>query len=147
MYYLHEFRNKKTMILEPGEGFDEIKFGMTEEEVIALLGEPNVRRIKDEEDEDRDIVYQYNELKVKLEFDAEDELLFHVRTTNPKAKLDGITIIDQPLDTFFADLKTKRTDWEEEKFSSFNSYFYDEKCLSIAEEFGRIIDVHLYWCD
>lgn len=89
------------MIVKPSVGFDQVKFGMTELEVIALLGKPDLIAV-DEDDDDQNIVYQYNDLKAKLTFYTnENNRLSYIRTTNPNAVINNINIIDQPLKKVF----------------------------------------------
>lgn len=131
------------MIVKPSVGFDQVKFGMTELEVIALLGKPDLIKV-DDNDEDQNIVYQYNDLKVKLTFYTnENNELSYIRTTNPNAGINNITIIDQPLNIVFNGLKISKNEWEEELYFSFNAYFNQEMWLTLHEEFGRVTNIEM----
>ena len=131
------------MKLKPSIGFDHIKFGMSELAVIALLGKPDLIKI-DEDDEDQNIVYQYNALKVKLTFyTTENNQLAYIRTTNPNASINNIPIIDKPLDVVFNELNITKENWEEELYFSFNAYFNEERWLTLHEEYGRVTNIEM----
>jgi len=131
------------MIVKPSVGFDQVKFGMTELEVIALLGKPDLIAV-DDDDDDQNIVYQYNDLKAKLTFYTnENNRLSYIRTTNPNAVINNINIIDQPLNIVLNGLKTSKSDWEEELYFSFNAYFNQKMWLTLHEEFGRVTTIEM----
>jgi len=127
--------------LRPTIGIGDVKFGMTELEVIAVLGEPDLI-LTDEEDEEQNPVFQYNDLKLRLTFyTSENNRLLYIRTTHPSTQIKGVSIIDQPLDSFIESVNTLRKDWGEERYFSFNVYFYEDWWLTLHEEFGKITQV------
>jgi len=59
----------KTTIV-PGVGFDNLKFGMSEEEVVDMLGKPDEIEVQEMEDEELMNIYYYDELGVSVSFDS-----------------------------------------------------------------------------
>jgi hypothetical protein len=131
------------MILHLGVGIEPLKFGMTELEVMALLGEPDLLTL-DPDDEFRNTVYQYNQLRLTLTFYSdEDDRLAYFRTTNPALKFNGQQIINQSLQDVFSTLEIKNEEWEKEQFFSFTSYCYEEKWIVLHEEYGRVTNFEM----
>lgn len=56
-----------------GVGFSQIKFGMTEEQVIELLDQPDETEEMTFEDGGNAIIYYYDELGISLSFESEEE--------------------------------------------------------------------------
>ena len=131
------------MIIRPGIGIDNVKFGMTELEVIALLGEPDLIKV-DEDDEDQNQVYQYNKIKIQLSFyTTEENRLSYVRTCNPNASIDGIPVMDKTLESISDSLGTTINDWEVELYFSFNAYFNLDRWITLHEEYGVIANIEM----
>lgn len=131
------------MILQPNVGIDNVHFGMTELEVIAILGEPNEILI-DPEDEDKNPVYQYNSLKLRLTFyTSENNRLLYLRTTHPEVAINGFQIMDAEIDKALDALESDRSQWGIERYFSFNWYFLEEYWLTLHEEFGRVTQVEM----
>ncbi len=59
----------KTTIV-PGVGFDNLKFGMSEEEVIELLGKPDEIEVQEMDDDESINIYYYDDLGVSMSFDS-----------------------------------------------------------------------------
>jgi hypothetical protein len=129
------------MELKPNVGIGDVLFGMTELEVIAILGEPDATLI-DPEDKDQNTVYQYNQLKLRLTFyTAEDNRLLYLKTTHPETLVAGISLIDQSLKSVVNALSD--SEWGKEAYFTFNIYFNEERWLMLHEEFGRITQVEM----
>lgn len=72
------------MTIKPGVGINVIKFGMSENQILDLIGKPT-KIIIDEDDDDKNPVYLYNELKLRLTFYTEYNGKFgYIRVANPK---------------------------------------------------------------
>ena len=56
-----------------GVGFSQVKFGMTEEQVIELLDQPDETEEMTFEDGGNAIIYYYDELGVSLSFESEED--------------------------------------------------------------------------
>lgn len=124
-------------------GIGEVRFGMTTLEVMAVLGVPDVILV-DEEDPDKNTVYQYNALQLRLTFYSnENNRLLYIRTTHPETTLEGIKIIHQPLLSVFEGLNTTKEEWGEALYFSFNWYFNEDRWLTLHEEYGRITHVEM----
>ncbi|NPA35495.1 MAG: hypothetical protein GXO47_01480 [Chlorobi bacterium] len=54
----------------PGKGFGKIKFGMTEDEVIDILGKPDEIEVQEMDDNEVVNVYYYDDMGVSLSFDS-----------------------------------------------------------------------------
>jgi hypothetical protein len=129
------------MEIKPNDGIDDVKFGMTELEVMAILGAPDLI-LSDPDDEEQNTVYQYNRLKLRLTFyTSENNRLLYIRTTHPSAQLKGLTIMDQDIEQFIRAIDTSKKDWGIEFYFSFNVYFYEDWWLTLHEEYGRITHV------
>jgi hypothetical protein len=57
----------------PGQGFGDIKFGMTENEVIDKLGKPDEIEVQEMDDNEVVNVYYYDELGLSVSFDSLEE--------------------------------------------------------------------------
>lgn len=80
----------------PGYGIDKIKFGMTRDEVKAILGEPDWKEkysYTDDEDE-MTISWEYYDLALSLNFDEEEDWrLIDIAVSSESAQLNGVQII------------------------------------------------------
>jgi len=129
------------MKIKTGIGINEIKFGFTENQVLDLIGQPTLIKI-DKEDEDKNRVYQYDKLKMKLTFYNEyDGKLGYIRTSNPKIEINGIRIIGIEIDKVFEVYGLKKEDWNKENYFTFNSYFNENIWTTLNEEYGVVTDI------
>ena len=72
------------MKIEPKVGLDDIRFGMTRNEIISLIGNPT----KEFEDEFGDLILCYNDRGISLKIEKENESkLGWIEVTNPKVEL------------------------------------------------------------
>ncbi len=62
----------KTTIV-PGVGFDNIKFGMTEDEVMDVLGKPDEIEVQEMEDGESVNICYYDDLGVSMSFDSMED--------------------------------------------------------------------------
>jgi len=62
----------KTTII-PGVGFDNIKFGMSEDETITLLGKPDEIEVQEMEDGESVNIYYYDDIGVSMSFDSMED--------------------------------------------------------------------------
>tara|TARA_R110002051_G_C8649707_1_gene487397 strand:+ start:98 stop:538 length:441 start_codon:yes stop_codon:yes gene_type:complete len=129
------------MIIKPGTGINQIKFGMTEGQILSLIGKPS-KIILDEDDDDKNRVYQYNDLKLRLTFYNEfDGKLGYIRVANPKIEINGKLIIGIQIEDVFEAYGLKKEDWNEEYYFTFNCYFNENKWTTLNEEYGVVTDI------
>ncbi len=57
-------------LILPGIGFDNLKFGMNEEEVIYILGKPDEVEVQEMDDGESVNIYYYDEMGVSMSFDS-----------------------------------------------------------------------------
>ncbi len=129
------------MIINPGIGINGIKFGMTESQILNLIGKPTIIII-DEDDEDNNRVYQYNELKLRLTFYNEFKgKLGYIRVANPKIEINGNPIIGIRIEDVFKSYGLKKENWNEEHYFTFNSFFNEKNWTTLNEEYGLVTDI------
>lgn len=88
---------KHTII--PGVGFDKIKFGMTQDEVESILGEPDEVEEQNYGDGESAEVYYYDEIGVSMSFDAEEEFrLVEISLEDEEFILLDTIHVGQPLE-------------------------------------------------
>ena len=129
------------MQIRTGIGINDVKFGLTENEVLDLIGQPTLIQI-DEEDEDKNRVYQYDKLKMKLTFyNKYDGKLGYVRTANPEIKINGQPVIGMEIDKAIKAFGLKKSEWNKEHYFTFNSYFNEGIWTTLNEEYGVVTDI------
>lgn len=122
-------------------GIGELLFGMKEKDVKAVYGEPD--RIY--KDEDKNVVYLYNALKLRLTFyQDEDFRLGFITTSNPALELAGQKVIGQK----WADVEKLATDnkvkgFEKENFDSADNYFNEANWIIFQVEFDEVVKIEL----
>jgi len=129
------------MKIKPGIGINDIKFGMSENQILSLIGEPS-KIIIDEDDEDKNQVYQYNELKLRLTFYNEfSGKLGYIRVANPEIQIKGNPIIGIQIEDVFKSYELSKENWNEENYFTFNSYFNEKKWTTLNVEYGVVTDI------
>ena len=95
--------NKKIQKIIPGTGLGELKFGLTKDEVTAIVGKPDdIENLPgfDEEVNDQLESWHYDELEFSLVFDGDyDWRLVSIAVSDPFFQLDGHNIIGMKKDT------------------------------------------------
>jgi hypothetical protein len=131
------------MQLKPKIGIANLKFGMTQKDILEILDIPNRKRI-DEDDED-EVLLEFNQLKLRLTFYLnEGNRLGYLRTNNLDLTFNGHKIIGTKIDIakklIFGSLIT---DWEIEEYDFFISHSNDEFWITLNEEFGEVTAIEL----
>ena len=127
------------MIITPKNGIDKLFFGMEQKDVLAIYGKPD----KQFEDEDDNIIYIYNSLKLQLNFyEDEDFRLGYIISANQDLTLNDKKIIGQNPETIKKDLIEYKS-WEKEDFDLAENYFNEENWLILVAEFNEIVKVEL----
>lgn len=127
------------MELKPKTGLLSLKFGMWQKDVESVLGKPD-RQYKDE---DQNIVYLYNSLKLRLTFYADEEYrLGYLIVSHPEAVLFSHKMIGKSwheVETILNDNRIR--DLQKETFDSLETYFDEANWLIFETEFGSITRV------
>ena len=125
------------MKIYPKNGIDKLLFGMKQNDVIALYGKPN-RNYKDEDD---NVIFAYNALKMRLTFYLEEELkLGYIVASSPNLELFGNTIIGKKISEVKKELATKGiTKFTQEDFDTFENYFNEDNWFILQTEFDEVV--------
>ena len=118
-------------------GIDKLIFGMKQNDVIAIYGKPN----KNYKDEDDNVIFVYNELKIRLTFYEEEELkLGYLVASSPSLELFGNKIINRKIADIKKDLAQKGiTKFTQEEFDTFENYFNEENWIILQTEFDEVV--------
>lgn len=126
------------MVLNPKNGIDKLLFGMKQKDVIALYGNPD----KQFEDDDRNVIFLYNQNKWRLTFyEDEDFRLGYIITSNTEATLLNHKVIGQTVEELKLELPFKS--WEQEEFDSTENHFNESNWLILQSEFGIVIRIEI----
>lgn len=125
------------MKINPKIGIDKLIFGMKQNDVIAIYGKPN-RNYKDEDD---NVIFAYNALKIRLTFYKEEELkLGYLVASSSNLELFGNKIINRKITDVKKDLAQKGiTKYTQEEFDTFENYFNEENWFILQTEFEEIV--------
>ena len=127
------------MKINPKNGIDQLIFGMKQKDVSAIYSKPD----KQFEDEDDNIIFIYNDLKLQLNFyEDEDFRLGYIISSNEKLMLFDKKIIGQNPESLKKDLIEFKT-WEKEDFDLAENYFNEENWLILVSEFNQVVKVEL----
>jgi hypothetical protein len=126
------------MIINPKNGVDQLLFGMKQNHVEALYGKPS----KQFKDDDGNVIYLYNEQKLRLTF-YEDEAfrLGYIITSNNESTLLGKAVMRKNVAEIKAELPFKT--WEQEDFDSTENHFNESNWLILQSEYDSIIRVEI----
>ncbi|MEK8181082.1 hypothetical protein WMW71_12090 [Flavobacterium buctense] len=126
------------MIINPKNGVDQLLFGMKQNHVEAIYGKPS----KQFKDDDGNVIYLYNEQKLRLTF-YEDEAfrLGYIITSNIQATLLGKAIMGKNVAEIKTELPFKT--WEQEDFDSTENHFNESNWLILQSEYDSIIRVEI----
>lgn len=126
------------MKVNPKNGVDQLLFGMKQTHVESIYGQPN-KQFKDEEG---NVIYVYNEEKLRLTFyEDENFRLGYIITANPNALLLDKLIIGRNSEEVKKELPFNN--WEQEDFDSTENHFNESNWLILQVEFGTIIRLEM----
>jgi len=126
------------MKIYPKIGLDQLLFGMKQKDVIALYGTPS----KQFEDDDNNIIYLYNKLKLRLTFyEDEDFRLGYIISSNPDLSLLDKKVIGKNVTELKQEMPFKT--WEQEDFDSIENHFNDNNWLILQSEFDVVIRIEI----
>ncbi len=118
-------------------GIDKLLFGMKQNDVIALYGKPN----RNYKDEDNNVIFAYNSLKMRLTFYQEEELkLGYIVASDSDLELLGNKVIGKTISEVKKDLTAKGiTKFNPEEFDTFENYFNEENWFILQTEFDEVV--------
>lgn len=126
------------MKLNPKNGIDKLLFGMKQKDVEALYGKPS----KQFKDEDQNIIYLYNNERLRLTFyDDENLRLGYIISSNAELLLLENKIIGKNVEEIKNILPFKT--WEKEDFDSTENHFNESNWLILQSEFDIIVRVEI----
>jgi hypothetical protein len=125
------------MKINPKNGIDKLLFGMKQNDVTAIYGKPD-RNYKDEDD---NVIFAYNKLKMRLTFYQEEALkLGYVVASSPDLEIFGFKIIGRKIADVKKDLAAKGiTKFTQEEFDTFENYFNEENWIIFQTEFEEVV--------
>lgn len=125
------------MKLLPKVGLDELIFGMTHDEVIEIMGEPN-KKYHPEENED-ELIMEWNAIRLRLTFFEDDGgRLGYISCQNPDIIYRESSIIGQRIANVKELLEKFIKEWEHDDFETFSTYFNEENWLTLHVEYGVV---------
>lgn len=126
------------MKLNPKNGIDQLLFGMKQNDVIAIYGNPD----KQFKDDDGNIIYLYNQQKWRLTFYEDEDFRFgYIITSNPEVTLLDSKVIGRNVEEVKTTLPFKS--WEKEDFDATVNHFNESNWLILQSEFETIIRVEI----
>jgi beta-xylosidase len=126
------------MIINLKNGIDKLLFGMKQKDVEAIYGKPN----KQFNDEDANIIYLYNDKKLRLTFYADENFrLGYILTRNIESTILNKKIIGRNIDVVKNELSFKN--WEQEDFDSLENHFNESNWLILQTEFNEIVGAEI----
>lgn len=125
------------MKINPKNGIDKLLFGMKQNDVTAIYGKPN-RNYKDEDD---NVIFAYNGLKMRLTFYQEEEYkLGYIVASSPDLELFGNKIIGRNIGVVKKELAAKGiTKFTQEDFDTFENYFNEDNWFILQTEFDEVV--------
>jgi hypothetical protein len=122
-------------------GIDQLLFGMKQADVKKLYGEPD----KQFKDDDKNIIFVYNQLQLRLTFyDDEDLRLGYIISSNPRITINDKVFINETVEEVKKQLEVNKIkSWEKEDFDLTENHFNEENWLILQSEFARIIKVEI----
>ena len=129
------------MNINPKNGIGELVFGMQQQHVVAVYGKPS----KQFKDEDQNIVYLYNQYKMRLTFyDDEEFRLGYIVVSSPEATLFDKKVIGRQPKEVQSELPQKEyKSWEVVEEDGVVSYFNEDNWLMLIAEYDEITKVEV----
>lgn len=136
----------ENLIIEPLKGYGDIKFGMSVDEVIAILGEPsNLEELEPivEGNGISSILYDYDDVVASVCFEGVNKMLVSsISTSNEDAVLFGEKIYDKNRNQIIELMKRNGyKEFDEEEQEGDTCLIYDELMLDFYFNEGELIDV------
>lgn len=129
------------MKVNPKIGIDQLVFGMKQKDVENIYGKPN-KQFKDEDD---NVIYLYNDKKLRLTFYEDEDLrLGYIISSNLELSLFDEKIMNQPISKIETLLQAKNfKPLEKESFDSVDNYFNESNWMIFQVEYNEVIRFEL----
>lgn len=136
----------ENLIIEPLKGYGDIKFGMSIDEVINVLGVPSNLEELDpivEGNESSSILYDYDDFALSICFEGVEKMLVSsISTSDDDATLFGEKIYDMNRNQIIELMKKNGyKEYDEEEQEGDTCLIYDELMLDFYFNEGELIDV------
>ena len=139
----------ENLVIEPLKGYGDIKFGMSIDEVVSILGEPSNHEELEPMIEGKElssVLYVYADLGISICFEGADKMLVaSISTSDEDATLFGEKVYEMDRKQV-VDLMRKNgyKDFDEEEQEGDTCLIYDELMIDFYFNEGELIDV--VWC-
>lgn len=122
-------------------GIDKLLFGMKQNDVIGLYGKPT----KQYKDEDENVVFLYNDQKLRLTFYMEEDFrLGYMIGSAADLEVLDTKVIGRKIAEVKKDLNAKGlVKWTEEEFDTFENSFNEDNWVILQSEFGDVVKVEV----
>jgi hypothetical protein len=129
--------NSNQMKINLKNGIDKLLFGMKQNDVTALYGKPN----HNYKDEDENVVFAYNALKMRLTFYKDEEFkLGYIVASDRDLELFGHKIIGKKISEAKKELTLQGiTKFTQEEFDTFENYFNEDNWFILQTEFEEVV--------
>ncbi len=136
----------ENLTIELLKGFGDIKFGMSIDEVVGLLGEPSNNEDLEPIIEGKDlssVLYDYDDLGISICFEGESKMLVSsISTSNEDATLFGEKVYEMNRNQVIELMKKNGyKEFDEEEQEGDTCLIYDELMLDFYFNEGELIDV------
>ena len=130
------------MEIKPKSGVADFIFGMSAEEVVKKLGQPD--KIYEDEDDENQLLYQYNKQKLRLTFyQEEDGKLGYIRCSNPALTFQGKPIINVSIEKVKEVFGNAIPEWEMEDYDFFSTYVNDDNWIVLTVDYDEVTEIEL----
>ena len=136
----------ENLVIEPLKGYGDIKFGMSIDEVVSILGEPSNHEELEPMIEGKElssVLYDYDDLGISICFEGADKMLVaSISTSDEDATLFGEKVYEMDRKQV-VDLMRKNgyKDFDEEEQEGDTCLIYDELMIDFYFNEGELIDV------
>jgi len=126
------------MEVRPKIGIDNLKFGMTRNEVIKILGKAD-KEIIDPNDKDHLILEWTNKLIRLVFYQHHNDRFAYFRTKNPEISFKEKKIIGRNVEIVKQDVfGTLISEWEIEDYTAFETHFDENYWINLDVEYGIV---------
>jgi hypothetical protein len=130
------------MELKPRFGIDQLIFGLHQSDLVKLLGEAD--KVFNNEDDESEIIYQYNELRLQLSFyNQENGRLGYIRCANPEIAYEGKKILGEPVQTVIKETFQEYKNWQIDNYDFFDTYLNVENWVVLNVEYEVVSDIEI----
>lgn len=122
-------------------GIDKLLFGMKQNDVIAIYGQPD----KQYKDEDDNVIFVYNAQKMRLTFYQDEAFrLGYIMGSHQDLEVLGKKPIGKNGHEVKKELEEKGlTKFTQEAFDTFENYFNEDHWLILQTEFDEVVKIEV----